>query len=186
MHHLVDAAMAPTIAIVHRIGPDQLTNATPCAEFDVQALLDHLSGYGPRLEAAARKLTTAPDPAPTLERQLARIADEWREPDAWVGEAGMGGDPMPAAMLGGMILIEMVVHGWDLARATGQPAEWPDDVVAAIHDELLKTAELGRGMGLYAAAVPVPADAPLLDQAIGLTGRSPDWNGTFRSANVEV
>jgi uncharacterized protein (TIGR03086 family) len=186
MHHLVDAAMAPTIAIVHRIGPDQLTNATPCAEFDVQALLDHLMAHGPRLEAAARKLKTAPDPAPTLERQLARIADEWREPDAWVGEASMGGDPMPAALLGGMMLVEVIVHGWDLAMATGQPAEWSEVVLGFVHDEIAKTAEMGQEMGLYGPPVPVPDDAPLLDRTIALTGRSPDWNGTFRSATVEA
>jgi uncharacterized protein (TIGR03086 family) len=187
MHHFVDAAMAPTIAIVHGIRPEQLTNPTPCAEFDVQALLDHMMGYGPRLEAAARKLKTAPDPAPTLERQLARIADEWREPDPWVGEASMGGEPMPAAMLGGMILVEMVVHGWDLAMATGQPAEWPEELLRFIHDEIAKTATMGRDMGLYGPPVPVPDDAPLLDRTIALTGRdSSYWNRTFRSANMEA
>jgi len=185
MHHLIDAAMTPTIAIVHNIRDDQRSNATPCAEFDVQALMDHLMAYGPRLEAAARKLKTAPDPAPDLERQLARIADEWREPDAWVGEASMGGEPMPAALLGGMILVEMTVHGWDLAVATGQPASWSDEVLGFVHDEILKTADMGQDMGIYQPPVPMPADAPLLDRTVALTGRDPrHWNGTFRSASL--
>lgn len=186
MHHLVDAALTPTIAIVQRIRPDQLTDPTPCAEFDVQALLDHLLQYGPGLEAAARKEVASPSPGLDLATQLARIADAWRSPDAWEGETAMGGAPIPAAMFGGMVLTEVVVHGWDLARATEQPAIWSADLLGFVHDELVKTAGLGREMGLYGPPVSVPDEAPLLDRTIALTGRSPYWNRTFRSARVEA
>jgi uncharacterized protein (TIGR03086 family) len=181
MYSLVTDAVSPTIAIVGGIHADQLADPTPCAEFDVQALLDHLYQYGPALEAAAGVVA---QPAPDLPSQLSRIAEAWCRPEAWVGETSMGGAPIPAAMFGGMVVTEVVVHGWDLARATGQPATWSDDVLTYVHDELVKTAELGREMGLYAPAVPVPDDAGLLERTVALTGRSPSWNGAFRSASM--
>lgn len=182
MYSLVTDAVSPTIAIVGGVQAHQLADPTPCAEFDVQALLDHLHQYGPALAAAAG---VVPEPAPDLPGQLSRIAEAWRRPAAWVGETSMGGGaPIPAAMFGGMVLTEMVVHGWDLARATGQPVMWSDEVLAYVHDELVKTAELGREMGLYAAPVPVPDDAGLLERTVALTGRSPYWNGAFRSDSM--
>jgi uncharacterized protein (TIGR03086 family) len=172
MYSLVTDAVSPTIAIVSGIHADQLADPTPCAQFDVQALLDHLYQYGPALEAAAGLVA---EPAPDLPSRLSRIAEAWRRPEARVGETSMGG---------GMVVTEMVVHGWDLARATGQPATWSDDVLAYVHAELVKTAELGREMGLYGPPVPVPDDAGLLERTVALTGRSPAWNGAFRSASM--
>ena len=185
MYSLVKDAVSPTIAIVRGIRPDQLTNPTPCAEFDVHALLDHLRRYGPALEAAAARVADAPtaEPAPDLETQLARIAAAWSDPDAWLGETSMGGAPIPAAMFGGMVVTEVVVHGWDLAQATGQPATWSSEVLGYVHDELVKTADLGREMGLYGPPVPVPDDAPLLDRVVAMTGRTP--TGTEHSVLLE-
>ena len=80
---------------------------------------------------------------------------------------------MPAAMVGGMLLGEMLVHGWDLAHATGQQSAWDNDVLEYVHREVETSAEMGRGMGIYGPAVPVPADAPLLHRILGLTGREP-------------
>jgi len=89
------------------------------------------------------------------------------------------GSPMelPAPMIGGMVLGEFVVHGWDLARATGQAPEWDDDVLSFVHRELELTAEQGRAMGVYKDRVAVPDTAPLLDRILGLTGRHPGWTG---------
>jgi uncharacterized protein (TIGR03086 family) len=81
---------------------------------------------------------------------------------------------LPAPMIGGMVLAEVVVHGWDLARATGQHPVWPGELLAAVLDEVAKTAAQGREMGVYGPEVKVPDDAPVLDRILGLTGRDPN------------
>ena len=190
-YSVVELAAAPTAAIVRRIEDDQLTGPTPCTEFDVRALIDHLLFWAPSLEGAARKELVPPraasagnnsapadDERVALLDQIEHVVKAWSEPDAWVGRTRMG-SPMelPAPMIGGMVLGEFVVHGWDLARATGQAPEWDDDVLSFVHRELELTAEQGRAMGVYKDRVAVPDTAPLLDRILGLTGRHPVWTG---------
>lgn len=60
-----------------------------------------------------------------LEAQIDRIATAWSEPHAWEGTTRMGSpSPVPAPLIGGMVLTEFVVHGWDLARATNRQPQW--------------------------------------------------------------
>jgi uncharacterized protein (TIGR03086 family) len=92
------------------------------------------------------------------------------------------GAEMPARMVGDMVVGELVVHGWDLARATGQPFTLPDDLLAHVYDAVAETAEQGREMAVYGPEVPVPPDAPLLDRIVGLTGRDPAWTGVSAGA----
>jgi uncharacterized protein (TIGR03086 family) len=188
-HALMVQAATPTIAIVREIDADQLTAPTPCSEYDIHKLINHLLFWGPSLESAARK-EPFPPPAPsdrdvdlvddgwadTYERQARRIATAWSRPDAWEGLTKLG-SPMdlPAPMIGGMVLGEFVVHGWDLARASGQEAKWDDDVLAFAYQEVEKTAEQGREMGVYGERVPVADTAPMLNRILGLTGRDPSW-----------
>ena len=106
--------------------------------------------------------------------QLERTTAAWSTPQAWQGTTDMAGSgEMPAPTIGGMVLGEVVVHGWDLAHATGQHPTWDDDVLAYLHREVEASAEMGRGMGIYGPEVAVPADAPLLHRILGLTGRVP-------------
>jgi uncharacterized protein (TIGR03086 family) len=78
-------------------------------------------------------------------------------------------------MIGGMVVCEMVAHGWDLARATGQKPRWDDDLLGYVHEEVTRTAGQGRQMGAYGPEVPVPAPSSTLDRTLGLIGRDPDW-----------
>jgi hypothetical protein len=73
----------------------------------------------------------------------------------------MGGPhPMPAALIGGMVVSEIVIHGWDLGRALDRSPIWDPAVLEFVLGEVTATAELGRGMGIYADAVPVGESAP--------------------------
>jgi uncharacterized protein (TIGR03086 family) len=179
MHELANRAAAPMSAIVRAIREDQLGAPTPCQEWDVRGLVDHLLMWGPPLIGAAHKKTVPPaeGDGPWRERLLAQIdqlAKAWSEPAAWDGTAHVGGPtPLPAATVGGMALGELVVHGWDLARATGQHPSWDEDVLAFVYKEVERTAEQGRAMSVYADPVPVPANAPTLDRLLALTGRTP-------------
>lgn len=188
-HSLVAPAATPTVEIFRAIPSDRLDAPTPCAQYDVRGLLGHLLFWGPSLEAAARK-ESLPPPAEDeqsvrlveddwMDRLLAqseRIVDAWSEPAAWEGVTRMGGPmELPAGMIGGMVLGEFVVHGWDLARATGHDPRWNADVLDFTHDMVAKTAEQGREMGVYGPEVPVADTAPTLERILGLTGRDPSW-----------
>ncbi|MGW5644010.1 TIGR03086 family metal-binding protein [Saccharopolyspora sp. NPDC003752] len=182
-------AAASLREIVRNIKPDQLDAPTPCAEYDVRKLVNHLLFWGPSLEAAARKETVPPpaeaeqdldltggDWAADLVALLDRTAGSWSEPAAWEGTTHMGGSTeLPASLVGGMIVVELVVHGWDLAKATGQRVAPDDDVLDYVHGEVAKTADQGREMGVYDTEVTVPASASTLDRILGMTGRNPAW-----------
>ncbi|MGB3437519.1 MAG: TIGR03086 family metal-binding protein [Actinophytocola sp.] len=178
MSHMSTAAGA-LADVVSAIESEQLANPTPCAEFDVRELVHHLLYWGPSLEGAARKESVSPsdvevaDWRGALLAQLTRTVDAWTPASAWDGMTGMG----PAKMVGEMIVGELVVHAWDLARATGQPLDLPDDLLTYVHDGVAAGADQGREMGLYGPEVPVPSDAPVLDRILGLTGRDPAWAG---------
>lgn len=186
---LMARAAAPLVEIVRDITPDRLGARTPCAEYDVRGLVNHLLFWGPSLEAAARKQAVPPpagaetevdltggDWAAALERQVGRTVDAWSRPGAWQGMTHMGGPTeLPASLVGGMVLGELVVHGWDLAQAIGRHPAWEDDLISHVHEELVKTAEQGREMGVYGPEIAVPASSPPLDHVLGLTGRDPAW-----------
>ncbi|GAB1513792.1 TIGR03086 family metal-binding protein [Actinophytocola sp. KF-1] len=163
--------------VVRAIETSQLTNPTPCAEFDVRELVHHLLYWGPSLEGAARKENVPPsdvdgsDWRGALLAQVTRTVEAWAPASAWEGDTSMG----PAKVVGEMIVGEWVVHAWDLARATGQRLDLPGDLVAYLYDGVAAGADQGREMGLYGPEVPVPADAPLFDRVLGLTGRDPAW-----------
>jgi uncharacterized protein (TIGR03086 family) len=82
-------------------------------------------------------------------------------------------DPMPAAVIGNMVLGELVVHGWDLARTAGTAAHWPDDVLGPVLDAVREMGPMGREMGIFGPAVEVAADAPLIEKIVAATGRTP-------------
>lgn len=184
--HLIEPAAESLTAIVYGVKPDQLDAPTPCTAYDVRALLNHLLFWGPSLEAAGRKEAVPPpaaaesdldltqDWAADLVAQLERIAVVWRVQGAWQGTTEVGGPPeTPAATIGGMLLTEFVVHGWDLAHATRQEGSWDEALLEYVHRELQATVSFGRELGLYGPEVPVSPDAPRLHRILGLSGRQP-------------
>jgi uncharacterized protein (TIGR03086 family) len=186
---LLARAAAPLTEIIGNIKPDQLAAQTPCAEYDVRKLVNHLLFWGPSLEGAARKEIVLPlaeaetdldltegDWAAALRAHVERTVAAWSQPAAWEGVTYMGGPmELPATMVGGMVVGELVVHGWDLARATGQSPTWDDGLIEYVYEEVVKTAEQGREMGIYGPEVPVAASSSTLDRALALTGRDPAW-----------
>jgi uncharacterized protein (TIGR03086 family) len=171
---LIGLAVPPTVAVVRGVKPDRLDAPTPCREWTVRQLIDHLLEWGPALVAAGRK--AEPTKSGDLEAVYDDLVAAWSEPAAWQGTTRVGGpQELPATMIGGMVLGEVVIHGWDLARATGQDVDWDPGLLEVVHREIVATAEMGRGMGIYDPAVPVPVSRSILARTLGLTGRDPDW-----------
>ena len=169
---------------------ERLTAATPCPDLAVRNLLGHLLHLSVAFRDAARKdlgatTDTSPDAAvpdigpgwrEELPKALDDLADAWRDPAAWTGLTRVGGIDLPGEIAGAVAVDELVIHGWDLARATGQPYAPDPDALDAAHGFLLAAAEdADRGNGIFGPVVPVPQDASLLDRAVGLSGRDPGW-----------
>ena len=185
-------AVAEVARVVAAVRDDQLTDPTPCAGTSVAALLDHFLGLTLAFRLAAEK--TPPPGGPSadadalpgdwrtrLPEQLDALAAAWRAPGAEEGVTEAGGIRMPARTMGAVALNEVLVHGWDLARATGQP--YRADPVAA--EVCLALAEEFAGApevrdGLYGPVVSVPDDAPVFDRLLGQTGRDPAWTPPSR------
>jgi uncharacterized protein (TIGR03086 family) len=181
-------------ALTARVRDDQLTDPTPCPAYTVGDLLDHIGGLALAFTRAARKtgLGEAPGGPPPLgdaarlepgwreriARSLEQLAEAWCDPSAYVGETEAGGVRLGGAEAAVVALNEVVVHGWDLARASGQPYAVEDASV----DACLGFAQLFSGPGTeelrgdaFGPVVAVPADASPLDRLIGLMGRDPAW-----------
>jgi len=176
------------------VGDDQLVDPTPCADTPVAALLDHFMGLSLAFTWAARK-TVPPDSAPTgpglaaadhldpdwrreLPRRLSDLAEAWRDPAAWEGMTEAGGVKLPGEVMGVVALDELVLHGWDLARATGQPFSCDPastDAVLAFTTESARPERAAERDGLFGPVVEVPDDASAFDRALGLAGRDPAW-----------
>jgi uncharacterized protein (TIGR03086 family) len=189
--------LAPGANRVARLLPaitdDQLRLPTPCAETTVGELLGHLLGLSAAFRAGAEKAPDAgPPPArpPALPREwraaLPAALDElvvaWREPAAREGSTSVGGVEMPAAVIAVVALDELVLHGWDLARATGQAYEVDGTSVEACLGFVAAAAQPEGVPGLFGPPVPVPDDAPPLDRLLGLSGRDPAWTPADRPA----
>lgn len=109
-----------------------------------------------------------------LDADREAMVTAWSDPDAWAGEISMGGpDPLPAPMIGGMVLGELVVHGADLAATLHLPVSWPPDVLDATLAAMTGMAVQGREMGVFGPEVPVDPDAGVLDRILAVTGRAP-------------
>ncbi|MDT9696031.1 TIGR03086 family metal-binding protein [Streptomyces sp. P17] len=168
---------------------EQLTDATPCPDLRVRNLLGHLLGLTIAFRDAGRKdlgattdtapTDTVPDIGPGWREEFPKVLDElaeaWRDPAAWTGMTRAGGFDLPGAVAGAVAIDELVIHGWDLARATGQPYTPDPTALQACHDFLLASKDDPSRGEIFGPIVPVPQDAPLLDRAVGLSGRNPEW-----------
>jgi uncharacterized protein (TIGR03086 family) len=190
----LDPAAREVIRLLDGVADDHLTGPTPCAGTSVAALLDHLMGLSLAFTWAARKAAPVqgggsgpgrataehldPEWRSILPRRLGELVEAWREPAAWNGMAQAGGVTMPAEQIGVVALDELVLHGWDLARATGQRFQCDPVSTAAVlafTTESARPENLASREGLFGPVVDVPEDAFPFDRALGFAGRDPAW-----------
>ena len=178
--------------LVASVPDDRLDAPTPCPDYRLGALLDHVGSAALAFAAAARKDTEASsrrapgssqlgdDWRHRIPRDVIALAEAWREPSAWSGMTRIAGLDLPGEVTGLFALDELVIHAWDVARASGQPYD-PDPASVQVLLEFVGQF-CGPGMqqqrsGLFGPEVPVPEDAPLFHQVLGMTGRDPGWQG---------
>ncbi|MER6349685.1 TIGR03086 family metal-binding protein [Streptomyces sp. NPDC001595] len=185
--------LGPQTAVLARLAAgvtdDRLAGPTPCPRYAVRNLMGHLTGLVVAFRDAGRKdlgatTDTAPDTAvpdigpgwrEELPKTLDELADAWRDPAAWTGMTRAGGVDLPGEVAGLVAVDELVVHGWDLARATGQEYAPDPAALRACHAFLAESVDDPGRSSIFGPVVPVPSDAPLLDRAVGLSGRDPGW-----------
>jgi uncharacterized protein (TIGR03086 family) len=182
---LIVRAVDVSIEVVRGAGPAALDRPTPCPEYDVRALLGHLSGWTTdRARAAALKRPIAGEPSEDVGpgwadryAEGARAAAEaWASPAAWEGTTSLSGEmEMPAEMVGGLLYAEYLLHAWDLAVATGQKLALDDDLAQALFGQVSSMAGMARQYQAFGPEVPVAASASPADRALGLAGRDPAW-----------
>ena len=189
---LLAAVLADLETVVGGIRPEQLHDPTPCTEYDVAQLREHVLGWlttfasgfaDPDGQApqASSSGDQAPAGSPADSAAAVHAAAGTLTGALRAGAAArplrLGSSAMPGEMALGMILWEYQVHGWDLARATGQP--WSPPAAAALESlsfapGMLTEDYQGDGKA-FAKRVSVPASAPPLDRLLGLSGRDPGW-----------
>src|SRR6476659_9468964 len=177
----LSAAAATLADLVRNISDEQLTGPTPCPDYSLGDLVDHVGGFALAFTWAANK-EAPPDGAQSpsgdasrliddwrrrIPADLAELADAWTQPEAWAGMTRAGGVDLPGEIAGVVALDELVIHGWDVARATGQPYAVDSQSLDAVHDFVHSFSADGTP-GLFGPRVPVPDTAPLLDRVIGM------------------
>jgi uncharacterized protein (TIGR03086 family) len=177
-------------ALVEAVPDDALGRPTPCERYTVGDLLDHIGGAALAFTAAAAKrpleggpsgdaANLGPDWRARISRDVVALGDAWRDPEAWTGMTAAGGVDLPGEVAGIVALDEMLIHGWDLAAATGQPAGYDGPELEAVHAMVQQFRAAGVE-GLFGPAVPVADHAPLHDRVLGLAGRDPGWEPPAR------
>lgn len=186
-------AAAYMATLLDGVADDQLAGPTPCPAYSLGDLVDHVGGLALAFTSAATKdvgAGTGQGPSGDAARlgegwrarisgQLHALAQAWRDPDAWQGMTQAGGVDLPGEVAGQVALNELVIHGWDVARATGQPFHCDPDsldaTMAFVSAMSVPGEEAGRE-GLFGPVVEVPDSAPSIDRVIGLSGRHPGWS----------
>ncbi|MDP9868515.1 MULTISPECIES: TIGR03086 family metal-binding protein [Streptosporangium] len=176
-------------AKVAAVRPEQWSNPSPCEEWTAREVVGHIVDmHGVMLRPLGRSLT----PAPTVEEDpLTAFVCARADVEALLS------DPVTAARevdtptgrlsveqhIDQVVSADMVLHGWDLARAAGQddtidPVEvkamWPK--AQQIPEEMRTPGAFGPGIVVFGPEVKVPDDAPLQDRFLGLLGRDPHWS----------
>ena len=184
---LLQQACASTDRIIEGIGDDQLGLPTPCEKWDVRALLNHvlatlengralLSDTEPAFDAAPGELPpldlAGDDPLKAYRLGVEALAAAAGD-DAFAAlHASPFGD-MPGAVLAGFVTLDVAVHGWDLARATGQQATLDDGLAEAILAFAHQTLSDDMREPRIGPEVTVAADASATDRLVAFLGRRP-------------
>ncbi len=176
---------------VSAVAPDQWTNQSPCDDWDARGVVAHIVDmHGVMLRPLDRTLSPEPstddDPLAVFRSARNDVQGLLDDPAIAGGECeSPAGRMLVEEMVDRVVSDDLVLHGWDLARATGQddtidPVDlermWPG--MQEIPEEMRTPGHFGPGVVVFGPLVEVPDDAPLQDRFLGLIGRDPGFTPT--------
>lgn len=179
-------ALTATRKVVAGIRPDQWQNSTPCAEWNVRELTNHvvagnwwaaelangasIASVGDRLDGDV----LGTEPLRAYEDSAAVAAKVFERDGAMAAPCAVSYGPVPGAMYCGHRFIDVFVHGWDLAKATGQSTELDPALVAACLEVARPQADLFAGSGMFGQGGPSNVDSadPQIE-LLTMLGRTP-------------
>ncbi len=193
MHDLGPAAQEMT-RLVNGVRDDQLGDPTPCPDYTLGDLLQHVRGLTEAFTLAGRKEQPpgGSQPPPLGEASLlpddwraeitdwlGQLVEAWSDQAAWDGTAWIAGFEAPASAIGITAVNELVVHGWDVARGSGQQMVADDAALAPSKEFVAMMSGPGsdeaRG-DAFGPALPAADGASELDKVIAGNGRDPAWS----------
>ena len=181
------AATETARAVTNAAKTANTTAETPCPDWDLRPLLNHTilwtsysaerRAYGESVaeELMSKDFTAEPGYVQAYQAQIDKAVDAWSKPEAWAGDRNVMGSATPAADIAAMLIMEMVLHGWDVAKASGQDYRCDDAVARNVLETVQAQGDMFRQYQGFAAIVPVPDDATAFDRALALSGRDPGW-----------
>jgi uncharacterized protein (TIGR03086 family) len=171
-----EAALAVIQPVLRGLTSEDRSKPTPCTEFTCHELAEHLFGSLTGLGAMAGATVVNPEEG-SLENRVsvmaAQVIDAWRTVDLDGTVPGPGGSRMPASIGAVILPIELVLHGWDLAQASGQRVHISDELVEYVRGMAETVVPDGRARGAFAAEVTPADDATAVDRLAAYTGRTP-------------
>jgi uncharacterized protein (TIGR03086 family) len=194
LHKEMAAVAAEAARVVNSVqdkSTDKLDAPTPCDDWDLRTLLNHTilwtsysaerRAYGESVAADLMDKDFTADPGfrDDYAAQIGKAVQAWSDPSRWEGDIDVMGNATPKAEVAAMLIMEMVLHGWDVAKATGQDYEVDDAVAEVLLQTVEAQAELFRQYQGFADVVPLPDNdndnATAFDRALSLSGRDPRW-----------
>jgi uncharacterized protein (TIGR03086 family) len=164
--------------VIANVRADQYDDKTPCAEWTVRDLLEHMIGVVAGIGSAVAGTTPEPfvladDPAAQFEVASATALAAWRSPGVLDREIEIRAGRLPGRVVAGINLLDTATHTWDLAVATGQPSQLPDDVATAALEAsgMVVTGELRPGR--FGPAVGAPEGSGATERLVAFLGRTP-------------
>ena len=175
---LQDGALDATGRVVAAIRPDQLALPTPCTEWNVRQLIEHLVEGNDMFARAANEGAAGhvvDDPFEAYAASSAAVRQAWRQPGVLEREATMPFGTVPGWVAVRMHFVDHLVHGWDLAKATGQDTAIDDRLATAAYEEMTAALEASsRGPGMaFGPEVACSRDAPVYERLVAFLGRRP-------------
>jgi uncharacterized protein (TIGR03086 family) len=176
-------ALDSTGRVVAGISADQLDLSTPDADWDVRALLNHVVGgnlwaaelaAGRTIEQVGERFDgdlIGTDPAAAYDRSATAAAAAFETPGAMDAPCAVSYGPVPGSVYAGHRFVDVLIHGWDLAEATGQDTSLDPELIDACTQILGPQVEAFRAAGAIGPAVPSAPGASPQTKLLAMLGR---------------
>jgi len=185
---ILASACESTRSVLKNVTGDQLALPTPCEDWPVDDLIDHIvsatrffadiAGAEPASEGEEWPSYAGTDFVAAFGEHARRAVAAFSAPGAMERTMALPTGPAPGSRCIQVATGEIFVHGWDLAKAIGQPMPPCADVAGALlsSDWMQLCAEVRDGdPSVFAAEIDVPHEAPAIDRLAAFLGREPSW-----------